>query len=1370
MFSLRFLLFFLGLGLFFTLSGGALQAKSSLTKPFDLQKESPLSAPFLEAQFPASRFPAPPLFFPPKKESWPYFCELSTHPNGTLLSLRDSLTGTPLKNIAWRAQISLLAPKEKNTPLEVAESISLSGHTDHTGIAWLKLPPLFQKQAHLLKLSFERANKTFTCEKLFLSGLSSGHSQTLPSFSSVKEDILPKPPFSEPASPKSAHLIRLLSPKSSFLWSETAELLFLCTNFAGQPLTQGTLEVELSSPSQNIKLEKSHLSLPINTEGIATLNLPLNPSNKEAKFSNGSLRLQLTLPPPPYAPTLPPTRQSFTFCVAPLSLSPSLAFSKNWASLSEPFSGEAQLLSSNKTSTPFVGEISLYKITYNKYGSAQETKTYSASLHTNAEGKTRFSVQAPEVGFFRCEVKFATPQASTPFSQASAFFYALGSPEENAKLILPEHTLRLIPEKPSYEEGEAPRFLIVSSPALTHARLSLNLGQKGEKNISLPLTPPLSVVQYPFSLEPSAQAPLCASIPVTLSCVGEGKGWQTQKTLPLSASEPAPNFKLKALSLPAYTELFSAQATPLLSETETTPPTTQTPAKTAMQKPFSLLLQLTLPEGKPLENRPLHLSLTPLQKAPAELPSLGAKLLKNPFLPPPAPWQQNYVLDAEGTFLLNLPENLPAGLYQLSLEVPEASPPHKKGQKEHYYLALSPPLASKLLLPQASSPPASQAAEVPRLLNAQLSNLLEQDQALSYSLHVSPSLELLCPSEGTLSLEKLESRLLSFPYCVKAPHADAYFCLTVWGKNATSLTQSELTLPAQAENPESPSSEPLPHTTASALSPEIEPTGQEAFDLAWRLGIGWGQHHRESFLYWLKRAQKDYPPALFIAAKELLSQDKSSPEGLLLAQEALTALLASTQEASQKDPDSWAALGNIGLSPLFETLLLKNRPSPEQSLVYLQKAEQLLEKASEEGSLYAAYRRALLYEGEGSLRCPEKALFYYQKAAEKGYPPALYALGKKAGAKKNYPVALNSLEQAYQSLFIPAGELLAQYLWELSSLKKEDAPALQEKALFYLEDSAQKGAPLAQQALSALYAEGEQLPLDAEKSAFWLQKAQKESVALPPLEANPLLKALRGPKFTLPMALSLASFPLPKKFPKLGQGLEQLTLKELLDEWEKKTPQALTELIHRYSPITLEDSTSTPTPPVQDVYQAIKLHKKALSGDARATYQLIELLQDSDFEEDQALSEAWLELLAESQHEKALLLLAQQLSEEQPQKALSLYEALAERHSEEAQKALIELFEHTGNGASLNFPRAKAYKAQLEEDLPGKKLLKLLKQELSSTTKPSEELLTLLSLLADNKSFSPTLQKEFKTLSQERLPPSSEPPQRSSQKKSQKNK
>lgn len=565
------------------------------------------------------------------------------------------------------------------------------------------------------------------------------------------------------------------------------------------------------------------------------------------------------------------------------------------------------------------------------------------------------------------------------------------------------------------------------------------------------------------------------------------------------------------------------------------------------------------------------------------------------------------------------------------------------------------------------------------------------------------------------------------------------------------------------KSPETPKLPSLGKEQIPSKTPELpnqnpdtphQESGQEAFYMALRARLGWGiEQDNDAYKYWLKQSAKTYAPALVTLSKLTLAHAENpdrETEALALAQEALPEL---EKLDTTTDGDVFAARGALYFSPNFHALVIDKPNRQQAGLDSLKKAAELFEQAAAEGSGYAAYRRAQLYEGEGTLRSPEKAIQYYEMAAHAGYPPALYALGA-----RNFPeeTAIPYLEKAAKAKVAPAAALLALHYFNKA---QEEIPVSLEKqaqGLAYLKQAAESGHLESQRCLSRLYKEGVLVEKDEEKSDFWTYKGNKNIIfeSNTPFKDDALYNSIIQKKqlYTeIPLALTIAKIPLPESLPIRTHLMDGLTLYELLLEAEKGSPQALPELITRWetqlSELSIHNTDdsekNSDVSLTEEIRQAIRLNKQARDGNTLAAYQLAQLLLKSLHEVDNSLAEAWLELLAPQKHERALLLQAQRQEKNSPERSLETYIALAERQSLEALDKLINIFSQTGNGAEINLPRALAYKAQREAISPYTQIESLIKT-FPNSSKEDIQRDTFIHLLLSDKHCPASLKKTLK--------------------------
>ncbi len=480
-------------------------------------------------------------------------------------------------------------------------------------------------------------------------------------------------------------------------------------------------------------------------------------------------------------------------------------------------------------------------------------------------------------------------------------------------------------------------------------------------------------------------------------------------------------------------------------------------------------------------------------------------------------------------------------------------------------------------------------------------------------------------------------------------------------------------------------------------------TSREAFEMAFRIRYGWGEEMNPALaIRWMRKAANEgYAPALLKLADWLEeSREKDPAEIIALRSRALPLLLA---DQDKENGDIPASLGKLYLLPdSFRTgrdhKLAPEKNRKEQGIAYIKKADELFAKAAAEGSGYAAFRRARLYQGEGIMRSPQKALQYYEQGAMTGYAPALYEAARLLPDNEKSEAFLR---QAVSAKFHPAAELLAERLFARRDQNGIPVPDDVAQALKLLQTAAEGGCPDAQLALAELHKTGKFVPQDEDKAEFWNHKGQDGNFYRPEgarKEGNTILDAINGknvPDRDIPsLSSQLGNIPLPDELPGASDNLRGKTDGELLALWKNGTPAAALTLAEKWTPQPPQN-TSSETAAGDTSKDALLYNTRAREGSPEAALALSEILLSSPYPEDKTLGKTWLEFLSRQNYAPAQTRLARLVQEEnRPEKALLILTALAERHDLDSLTALEKIFSETGEGAELNLPRAAAYKAQ----------------------------------------------------------------------------
>lgn len=501
-------------------------------------------------------------------------------------------------------------------------------------------------------------------------------------------------------------------------------------------------------------------------------------------------------------------------------------------------------------------------------------------------------------------------------------------------------------------------------------------------------------------------------------------------------------------------------------------------------------------------------------------------------------------------------------------------------------------------------------------------------------------------------------------------------------------------------------------------------TAREAFDMAFRSSLGWIEEldRNLSFRWMKKAAEGGYLPALVTLGNWTKNREDipdHEQEALALYRQALPKLQA---QADSRDPEIQVSLGKLYLTDektakaigLGELPLTKRM---ETGMAHMKKAIALFQQAEDQGSGYASCRLGNMYMGQGIQYSPQMALEHFEKGAETGYAPCVFAaatlITDNPDKRERY------LERAAKAKMTPAAEMLAFVYFSRRDSKGDPDKDSILKGLPYLHQAAEGGAPDAQLCLSELYRKGDHIAQDEDKAAFWEEKAKDGHAEsqwktrpwksrLTP-DTNPLLNALYGKdrqeEGTVSIKSILSPAPVPESLPERSGRVDGLTDGELLDAWKKGNLQAFGELGIRPLSTGIIDT----IPVTREDY--IRKNSLAREGDTLTAYELALLLMQSPFTEDNELGMEWLRLLARTGHAQATLILVSRLMERHPEEALALALPLAERNSSAALGLLESIFSQTGMGAELNPARALAYKAQRQSLYNIKEILALIRRD-----------------------------------------------------------
>ncbi|MBY0264346.1 MAG: sel1 repeat family protein [Holosporales bacterium] len=142
-----------------------------------------------------------------------------------------------------------------------------------------------------------------------------------------------------------------------------------------------------------------------------------------------------------------------------------------------------------------------------------------------------------------------------------------------------------------------------------------------------------------------------------------------------------------------------------------------------------------------------------------------------------------------------------------------------------------------------------------------------------------------------------------------------------------------------------------------------------------------------------------------------------------------------------------------------------------------------------QGNERSSYQLGLAYlEGQGVRKNLEEAARWFQKAADKEFPPAQYNLGvmycKGEGVKKNLEEAARWFQKAADQEFPHAQYNLGQMYYEGEGVMKN-----LEEAARRFQKAADQEFPEAQYNLGVMYYNGEGVAKNLEEAAKWYQKA-----------------------------------------------------------------------------------------------------------------------------------------------------------------------------------------------------------------------------------------------------------------------------------------
>ena len=161
------------------------------------------------------------------------------------------------------------------------------------------------------------------------------------------------------------------------------------------------------------------------------------------------------------------------------------------------------------------------------------------------------------------------------------------------------------------------------------------------------------------------------------------------------------------------------------------------------------------------------------------------------------------------------------------------------------------------------------------------------------------------------------------------------------------------------------------------------------------------------------------------------------------------------------------------------------------------------QKAAERGFMQAQYAMAEMLRADKNMA---EALSWYRKAADQGHPDAYYQLGEMledaSGTESHHMYQIAASEY---DVFAQKGD--AQYQYMLGGMYQQAKGVGKDMklALKWLEKSALQGHAMAQLSLGRLYATGDDVKRDAQQAAYWLNLAAAQGVT----EAEHLLAQIK---------------------------------------------------------------------------------------------------------------------------------------------------------------------------------------------------------------------------------------------------------------------
>ncbi len=185
-------------------------------------------------------------------------------------------------------------------------------------------------------------------------------------------------------------------------------------------------------------------------------------------------------------------------------------------------------------------------------------------------------------------------------------------------------------------------------------------------------------------------------------------------------------------------------------------------------------------------------------------------------------------------------------------------------------------------------------------------------------------------------------------------------------------------------------------------------------------------------------------------------------------------------EAENGDPKAQALLGYMYARGL-------GLPQDNEKALYW------YDKAANQNYPLAHFALGYMHSlGHGLPQSYEKAIIWYKKAAENGFTKANTKLGlfyeRGKGTQQNFMIAKKYFYQAAQQ-----NDEQAQFHLAMYYVHGIETPQDYNQAIYWLEKSAKQGSDCAQNQLGILYLTDEGMPKNMQKSYYWFQKVSTHS-------------------------------------------------------------------------------------------------------------------------------------------------------------------------------------------------------------------------------------------------------------------------------------